>query len=257
VNHSLIDKPIVRTIFTNRLVLLAVLFAIQLQFFVINLANSMLREPTDGWELKIAFIDDHLVPQGVWLIPYTFGFFAAVLVPVWAAYVMPNRLFRQFVLSMTIAALFGYAIYILFPTYVIKPEPHEVPGNDVLAEMLRSSYEADSAASTHNAAPSQHVFYALLNMCFMIRFRPRPRVLWTWVTLAALISASTLLTQRHNSPDVITGYLVAVGAYYASVRLGAWITARLGDVRGPIVMPPARFGARLRQRVAKMQADSA
>jgi len=255
-NDHLLDKPIVRTIFTNRLLLLAVLFAIQLQFFTINLANSVLREPTDGWELKIAFIDDHLEPQGIWLIPYTFGFFAAVLVPVWAAYVMPNRLFRQFVLSMAVAALFGYVIYILFPTYVVKPEPHEVSGEHALAEMLRSSYEADSAASTHNAAPSQHVFYALLNMCFMIRFRPRPRVFWAWVTLAALISASTLLTQRHNSPDLITGWLVAVGAYYAGVRLGARITARLGDESGPIVMPPARIGARLRRRVARMQVDS-
>lgn len=256
-NHTLFEKPFVRALFQNRLALLALLLAIQLQFFVINLANSALREPTDGWELKIAFIDDRLTPQGVWLIPYTFGLFAAVLVPLWAAYVMPNKLFRQFVLSMGIAALFSYAIYILFPTYVVKPGPYEVAGDDVLAEMLRSSYEADNAASTHNAAPSQHVFYALLNMCYVIRFWPRPRVFWTWVTLAALISASTLLTQRHNSPDAITGYLVAVGAYYAGVWLGARITAWLGDEHGPIVMPPARVGARLRRRIAKMQTDSA
>lgn len=255
-NDQLLDQSIVRTILQNRLALLVLLVAIQLQFFTINLANSLFREPTDGWELKIAFIDDHLVPQGAWLIPYAIGFVASVLVPLWAAYVMPNKLFRQFVLAMALAALFSYAIYIFVPTYVVKPAPQEVPGDDALAEMLRSTYEADNAASTHNAAPSQHVFYALLNMCFMIRFRPIPRVFWTWVALATLISVSTLLTQRHNSPDLITGYLVAVGAYYAGLRLGAWVTARLGDEHGPIVMPPARVGARLRQRVAKMQADS-
>jgi hypothetical protein len=102
-----------------------------------------------------------------------------------------------------------------------------------LAEFLRDTYEADAAASTHNAAPSQHVFYALINMCFVIRFRPRWRVVARWVPLAALIVSSALLTMRHNSPDLIAGYLVAIGAYYAGLRFGARVTDTLGDADAP------------------------
>jgi hypothetical protein len=74
-------------------------------------------------------------------------------------------------------------------------------------------------------------------MCFVIRYRPRRRVFWVWVILAALICASTLATMRHNSPDLIAGYVVAVAAYYAGVALGARVTAALGDEDEPVIVP--------------------
>ncbi len=242
---------LLRHLFQNRLILYLSLLIIQLQFFTINLLNAWFREPTDGWELKIAIIDNNMTPHGIWLIPYSLGFVFATLVPLWAMFTMPNRLYRQFVLGMVLAALAGYAIYIAFPTYVTKPAPEDVPGTDFLARMLRRSYEADAAASTHNAAPSQHVFYALINMCFVIRFRPQRRVFLTWVTLGTLISASTVLTMRHNSPDLITGYLFALGGYYGGLYLGGKVTDWLGDADAPIMVPePAlRFKRRVRRHL--------
>ena len=224
-------------ILKNRLALLIILWVIEIQFFTINYLNAHLRAPTDGWELRIGLVDDQLVPRSIWLLPYLIGFFLAALLPLWAMFVMPNDIYRQYVLAMLTAALLGYVIYILFPTYVTKPPPEAVPGHDILDRMLRETYRADAATSTHNAAPSQHVFYAVLNAAFVIRTRPRMRVFWFWTTLAALICASTLLTMRHNSPDVITGYAVAVGAYYVGVWLGARVTAQLGDAAAPITIP--------------------
>ncbi len=231
----------------NRLALFLILLVIEAQFFVINMLNSQLRAPTDGWELIIPAIDNHLSPQGIWLIPYMVGFVLTAALPFWAAFVMPNKLFRQFVFSMAFAALVSYAIYIAVPTYVTKPSPQEVHGNDLFSVMLRNSYKLDAAASTHNAAPSQHVFYAIINMCYMIRFRPRPRVFIVWVTLGTLISASTLMTMRHNSPDLITGYLLALLAYSVGLWLGEWVTALLGDEHAPIQRPSlASLGIRRR-----------
>ena len=241
----------VTRIFQNRVTLLAILLVIEAQFFVINGLNSLLRDPSDGWELKIGIVDNHLTPEGLWLIPYTIGFFAAALVPLWAAYSMSNTLFRQYILSMALAAAFGYVIYILFPTYVTKPSPDDVRGSHFFAELLRKSYAADAAASTHNAAPSQHVFYAILNMVFVIRHRPHPRVFWTWVTLATLITCSALLTMRHNSPDIIAGYAVAVGAYYAGTHLGARLTAHLGDADALYTMPALGWVRRSRARIRR------
>lgn len=231
----------------NRVALFMMLAAVEFQFFTINLLNTHLRDPRDGWELRFAPIDGQLTPNGIWLIPYFVGFFFALLVPFWSMFHMPIRLYRQFVLAVVIAGLISYVVYLVFPTYVVKPAPEAVPGSDFFARMLRRTYEADAAASSHNAAPSQHVFYALLNMCFMIRFRPRPRVFWTWVPVAALICASTLTTMRHNSPDLLTGYLVAVIAYYGGVALGGRVTDHLDDDNDPIVVP-GRAG-RLHRRI--------
>lgn len=251
--HTSGATSLVRRLFQNRLALFLALLLIQLQFFTINLLNAQLRDPTDGWELKIAAIDNHLTPNGLWLIPYSVGFVLSALVPLWAMFTMPNRLYRQFILAMAAAALAGYLVYILFPTYVTKPAPEQVPGEHALAEILRDSYEVDAAASTHNAAPSQHVFYALINMCFVIRFRPTRRVFLTWVTLGALISASTVLTMRHNSPDLISGYLFAVGGYYAGLFLGGRVTDWLGDAGGPIVLPELtlRLQRGIRRRLSR------
>lgn len=234
----------------HRLALFLMLLTIQGLFFVTNGLNSVLREPTDGWELLWLPYDDQITPNGYWLIPYFIGFAFAALVPLAAAFFMPIRLYRQFIFAMASAALVSYVLYMVFPTYVTKPAPETVPGDDLFAEMLRGSYELDAAASTHNAAPSQHVFYALINMAFMIRFRPQPGVFGVWVLLGALISASTVLTQRHNLPDLVTGYMMAVAAYYFGVWLGARVTERLGDGDRFYPIPLGR----LRRRVRRMRA---
>lgn len=240
-------RLIAKRLVQNRLALFLALLAIQSLFFVTNGLNSVLREPTDGWELEIEPFDDQITPNGYWLIPYFLGFGFAALVPLWAAYHMPIRLYRQFIFAMASAALASYVLYMLFPTYVTKPAPEQVPGDDIFAEFLRRTYELDAAASTHNAAPSQHVFYALLNMAFMIRLRPRPRVFLVWVLLGALISASTVLTQRHNLPDLITGYLMAVAAYYFGLWLGERVTERLGDAAEAYPMPLGPLARRMRR----------
>ncbi|MCL4238657.1 MAG: phosphatase PAP2 family protein [Anaerolineae bacterium] len=256
--HAFGATSLLRRLFQDRLVLFLALLLIQLQFFTINLLNAQFREPTDGWELKIAAIDDNLTPNGLWLIPYSVGFVLSVLVPLWAMFAMPNRLYRQFILAMATTALVGYLVYILVPTYVTKPAPEQVPGTHALAQLLRDSYGVDAAASTHNAAPSQHVFYALIIMCFVIRFRPTRRIFLVGVAMGALISASTVLTMRHNSPDLISGYLFAVGGYYGGLFLGGRVTDWLGDGEEPIALPPLtlRLQQRIRRRLSKLDARS-
>jgi membrane-associated phospholipid phosphatase len=253
VKETSFHRRVLVRLFQSRLWLFLVLLGIQSLFFVTNRANSLLRAPDAGWELKIGVVDNHLSPQGMWLIPYGIGFCFTVLIPFYAAQVMPIKLYRQFVLSMGLAALVSYAIYLTLPTYVVKPTPDDVTGNSILSQLLRGAYDLDNAYSTHNAAPSQHVFYAILNACFMIRFRPRPRVFWTWTTLAALISASALLTRQHHSPDLIAGYLMAIFAYWGGLRLGARLTAWIGDENAPVTVPIQRWKAR---RASRARADS-
>jgi membrane-associated phospholipid phosphatase len=243
-----VSKPLFDRLLENRLALFLVLLAVEGLFFVTNGLNSILRAPTDGWELKIPAIDNHLTPQGIWLIPYAIGFVCTALVPLWAAYRMPIKLYRQFILAMFVAAGVSYVLYMTVPTYVTKPHATDVVGNDIFSQLLRHLYEADNEFSTHNAAPSQHVFYAIIIMCFMIRFRPNPRSFITWTIMGTLVTVSALLTRQHHSPDLIAGYAVAVGAYYAGTALGARATARLGDENAPIEV---RYGPMMRRLRAR------
>ena len=245
-------KPLVQRLLTNRWAVAGLLMLLQAQFFVINALNAQLRAPTDGWELQIAAIDRHLTPHGIWLVPYGLGIVLTVLVPLWALLNMPTLLYRQYVFALFTALMIGYAIYIFLPTYVTKPAPQDVPGDGFFARLLRQSYEADAAFSTHNAAPSQHVFYAVLNACFVIRFKPRRRVFLLWTTLATLITASTVLTARHNTPDVITGYALAVLAYYVGLWLGRAFTEALGDAETPPPNPPLRRWLRERWQTHRL-----
>ena len=245
-------KPPVQHLFKNRWAVAGLLMLLQAQFFVINALNARLRAPTDGWELRIAAVDSHLTPHGIWLVPYGLGIALTVLMPLWAMWNMPTLLYRQYVFALVTALVIGYAIYIFLPTYVTKPAPEDVPGDGLFARLLRHSYEADAAFSTHNAAPSQHVFYAVLNACFVIRFKPRLRVFLLWTTLATLITASTVLTARHNTPDVITGYALAVLAYYAGLWLGRTFTDALGDAETPPPHPPLRRWLRERWQTHRL-----
>ncbi len=237
----------------NRLALYFMLLGIQGLFFVTNGLNSVLRAPDDGLELKIPAIDNHIVPNGAWLIPYTIGIFLTALLPLWAAYHMPVKLYRQYVFAMALAACTSYVIYIVFPTYAVKPQVDDIAGSGLLSHLLRVSYEMDNNYSTHNAAPSQHVFYAIINMCFMIRFRPQKRSFLAWTALAASISASALLTRQHRSPDLIAGYMMAVAAYWMGLYLGQRVTEWLKDEDQPIVLdiPECLGGPRRERRKAR------
>jgi hypothetical protein len=144
--RGLVNKSWIRAILKNRLAVFWILMLIELQFFTINYLNTHLRAPTDGWELRISLIDDHLTPHGVWLIPYFIGFFFAVLIPLWATFYMPNKLYRQYMLAVALALLVSYVIFICFPTYVVKPAPDRVPGHDVFSQALRDTYKTDAAA---------------------------------------------------------------------------------------------------------------
>jgi len=61
---------------------------------------------------------------------------------------------------------------------------------------------------------------------------------------------------RHNSPDLISGYLFAAGGYYAGLYLGGRVTDWLGDGNGPIVLPELtlRLQQGIRRRLDRLGA---
>jgi membrane-associated phospholipid phosphatase len=190
-----------------RLLWLAVLVVVQLMYFPINRTiqgGVVLDTPLDGY-----------VPLwAVWIIPYMLGLLWWALCYGWAAWKMEDDLYRAFVISFVTVMLTSYVIYIVFPTYVNRPE---LQGDDWLTRLVATLYENDRV---NNAFPSGHTYNSVMIALFWSRWYPRQR--WLWFTIAAIVVLSTLFTRQHNLPDLLGGILLAWLGY----RFSLWWVAR-------------------------------
>jgi membrane-associated phospholipid phosphatase len=186
-----------------RLIWLLILFSFQLLYFPIN------RIMEEGVVLATPW--DALIPLWpVWVIPYLLSLVWWTGCFIWAAWKMDDSRYRAFVVSVITVTLASYVVYILYPTYVVRPA---LSGNDWLTEIVRGLYAADRV---NNAFPSGHTYNTVLITFFWWRWYPRQR--WLWLAIAIIILFSTLFTRQHNLPDLLGGVVFAWLGY----RFGLW-----------------------------------
>jgi membrane-associated phospholipid phosphatase len=123
---------------------------------------------------------------------------------------MPDKLFRAFAISTITVMLASYVVYILYPTYVVRPT---VQGADWPNRLVAMLYANDRV---NNAFPSGHTYNTVLIALFWSRWQPKWR--WLWWAIAAVILLSTLYTRQHNLPDLAGGIAFAWLGY----RFGLW-----------------------------------
>jgi membrane-associated phospholipid phosphatase len=190
-----------------RLAWLIVLFLVQSLYFPINRSiqgGVVLATP---WDASIP-----LWP--VWVIPYLLSLVWWAGCFVWAAWKMEDGLYRAFVTSLIVVMVASYVVYVLYPTYIVRPS---LQGNDWLTNLVRLLYENDRV---NNAFPSGHTYTTVLIALFWWRWYPRQR--WLWATIAVVVLLSTLFTRQHNIPDLFGGIAFA----YLGYRLGLWWARR-------------------------------
>ena len=144
-----------------------------------------------------------LYPPAV--VPYLLGDILFIGFPIWAALRVKPREFEGYAVSILFATLVSYFAYLIFPTFVIRPE---ISSTDVFSKVLVIIYQTDKA---YNAAPSGHTFYSVLSCLYLSRWKPNYRPIWIVATL--LILASALLTKQHYVLDIISGLALAILAY--------------------------------------------
>jgi membrane-associated phospholipid phosphatase len=150
----------------------------------------------------------------IWVLPYLLSLAWWTACFAWAAWKMDDDLYRAFVLSILAVMLASYLVYILYPTYVVRPTP---AGDGWLERVVQSLYVNDRV---NNAFPSGHTYNSVLIALYWSRWHPRQR--WLWWAITAIILLSTLFTRQHNLPDLVGGIAFAWLAY----RLGLWWVAR-------------------------------
>jgi membrane-associated phospholipid phosphatase len=139
------------------------------------------------------------------IIPYLSGTLLFVGLPVWAAILAKPGDFEYYSISILLATWASYIAYIVFPTYVTRPD---IVSKDVFSNAMQLLYHTDRA---YNAAPSGHAFYSTLSFLYLIRWKPRYKLVWlaSWM----IILASTLFTRQHDILDVVSGLSLAGVAY--------------------------------------------
>jgi membrane-associated phospholipid phosphatase len=204
---SVEDRSCQRTIPIGRLGWLVALFAIQWLYFPINrtvVGGVVLSTPLDAW----------FPLRPVWVIPYLLSLVWWAACFVWAACKMEDSLYRAFALGLIAVMLSSYAVYVVYPTYVVRPSPQ---GNDLLTRAIQILYQDDRA---NNAFPSGHTYNTVMIALFWWRWHPRQR--WLWFAITTVVLLSTLFTRQHNLPDLAGGIAFAWLGY----RFGLWWVGR-------------------------------
>jgi len=149
---------------------------------------------------------------------------------------------RQYIVAVTIAALFTAAIFALWPAvgpwvvYGYKPAPDQTAAQDyLLALKSTSSVRMNMDVAAIVSFPSFHVVLALLSAAGLWQCRKfRPLL----VALSTAICISTVTTGWHYMTDVLGGFAVTATAYPLANRLlGTLLTPATVYKAHPIPRP--------------------
>lgn len=200
-------QSLIRRAPVGRLLGLLTVLAAQLLYFPIN------RLVHGGVALKTP-LDAYVPLWPVWAVPYVLSVVWWMACLVWAAGRMETESYEAFVFSVTAGMLVSCAIYLLFPTYVVRPA---VAGGGWEVQWLKWVYGHDQP---YNAFPSSHAFNTTVVYLFWRRWQPRQT--WLWALISIVVLCSTLFTHQHYFPDLLGG----IGLAWTSYRLGLWWAAQ-------------------------------
>jgi membrane-associated phospholipid phosphatase len=160
---------------------------------------------TGGWALSLP-IDNSIPLLPPALIPYLFASLLFIVFPIWVAIYSKPKEFETYLISILFAAVISKIIYIVLPTFVIRPE---ITTEDFFSKAIILLYQNDYP---NNAAPSGHTFYTLISFLYLRNWK---RSFWLlWLIALLIILASTLLTKQHYVLDIVTGLILGFIAYH-------------------------------------------
>lgn len=146
----------------------------------------------------IPFVKHMIIPYVIWY-PYVWG----VLIYL---FIKDKQLFiahsKTIILSKAICIL----IYIVFPTYVVRPE---IQGVDIFSKLVLLIYSQDNPV---NVFPSIHVLNTILAHIAILNIKGVKNYIKviSWI-YSLLVILSTVMTKQHYFLDIIGGYVLAVG----------------------------------------------
>ena len=208
-------NPVSETYLTpaQRRILFLTLLAVLSLYLAINRLMSW---QGDGTTVEI-WLDRYVPFWPIWGVPYVLSIIWWGVAALWAYLKMEDSLYVAFITGWISACLIGYAIFIFYPNYMVRPQ---VTGTGWAEELIRFIYANDR---TYNAFPSQHLWDTVIITLIWSRWKPK----WRWLlwSLTLIVAMSTLFTGQHWIMDVIGGTLLAVGGYFIGLTVATRLTS--------------------------------
>ncbi len=207
-------NPVSKTYMTpaQRRILFFTLLAVLSLYLVINRLMSW---QGNGTTVEI-WLDQYVPFWPIWVVPYTLSILWWGIAALWAYLKMEDSLYVAFITGWISACLIGYAIFIIYPNYMVRPQ---VTGTGWAEWVIRFIYANDR---TYNAFPSQHLWDTVIITLIWSRWKPR----WRWLLwgLTLIVAMSTVFTGQHWIMDVIGGALLGVVGYFIGLMVAARLT---------------------------------
>jgi len=168
-------------------------------------------------------LDDALPLVPLFVIPYV-SLEPLIYFSLIAFLVFRTRIFQSAALSLIVAMLVSYAVYLILQTEVVRPV---VAGSDLFSRMVRDVYAGDNP---YNDFPSLHTSLSTIIAIHWWRIDRRLGIIdgaWT-----VLIVASTVLVKQHYVADVVSGLLLAWSA--------SWLSRKMLPAEPPARVPAVR-----------------
>ncbi|GAP21690.1 phosphatase PAP2 family protein [Leptolinea tardivitalis] len=145
---------------------------------------------------------DNLIPiYPVWAVPYVLWMVSWFALWLWAAFKMPEKLYRQMIISGLVTIVSAMIFFLLVPTYVPRKPVDEMAFGAIFLQLL---YSADGL---YCAFPSGHIYLCALTGYFFSNWFPKTR--WLWAGILMIVGLSTLFTGQHYVTDLLGGLIFA------------------------------------------------
>ena len=187
-----------------RVVILFLLMALLLLYFPINQNVKGGITPDLPLDAKI-----QLIP--IWIIPYLLSILWWIVAIIWATAKMDFGRYLHFSVCLVLTIVVSYLIFLIFPTYVIRPT---ILGDDFLSQLVAYTYGNDQP---YNALPSGHAYTTLIISTFWFSWKPKQRYLW--ISIVIVVILSTLFTKQHYILDPAASAVVVLITYRISAYL--------------------------------------
>ena len=155
---------------------------------------------------------DDLIPMVKELIIVYHTYFPMILLTAYLTFKYANKSYLHFIVSLFLAQIASYFIYVSFQTYVPRYDT-SLLDNDIFSKIIKLTYSIDN---TYSGMPSMHVCNMTLSCLFFSKLEINKLVKILAIAYMILIAATTVLVKQHVFIDIPTGFIHAIIFYVIS-----------------------------------------
>lgn len=174
-----------------------------------NLAYNYINQKTVNANIINTFIDNAIPFNQYFVVPYLFWFAYVIGVMIFLA-TLKNNKFYGILLGINIGLIISYIVYLVFPTYVPRPD---VVTTDIFSKAVVNLVYAKDLP--YNCCPSSHVLLTTLVMLYIQKEQSAHKILKIAVhIIGSMVILSTMFLKQHYFIDVVAGAILGYILYY-------------------------------------------